>query len=785
MADAPNKLVRLLVPLVLFLLAVVLAVAVVRQKPTPASSATPSSPPAAQAIPPQTPTAQPEAQTQAQPVPVAASADNQPAPGQTVSAPAPHAPTPSAPTPSAPGPTNPPTATPALLQGLRARPVVTAQPFSMLGGLEPARGERLQLRFSPFGAGLESITLADHFDTVKRETPSVIQQQHVFPATEPKEVATPFALRDLEINGQLVSVSGITYIDQQPYRAAPCWHELAPGKFQAIIINAEDQEIVRVTRTYTLQPDSHALDFALELENLTAQPLTLRWRQFGPVDLPQDSKSYGGDKRRIRYGYLLNPAMQGGDPTVLSNDFFWWRSEILGSTDATGFAPRALPATPAADGVTNLYAGGWPNSRSFEKGYRLAWVANTNRYFGVGVHPLADPTSGPNQKLLPIDAIDRFWIPSGDPVDPMVVVLRLISPAVTIQPQQRHSTALGIYAGPLSRPEILSDPQAASMGLDGLVRYNFGGPCGFCTFPWLTGLLLVLLRVLHDYVLFDWALAIMVLVLIVRTLLHPISKWSQIRMQRFGKQMQGMAPKMKIIQEKYKGDPLKLREESAKLWREEGVNPAGMLGCIPMFLQTPIWIALYAMLYFAVELRHQPGFFGVFQALAPGYPSFLGWFLGDLAEPDRLVHFGRTLVNLPLLGPIESLNILPLLLGIVFFIQQKYLTPPTAPGTLSPEQEQTQFMMKIMMVVMFPLFMYNAPSGLAIYFLTNSTLSILESRYIRHLVEKHDLANPKKSASGGPKGEGFFARIMAKAEERKKQYEEMQKRMQKQANRKR
>jgi len=123
---------------------------------------------------------------------------------------------------------------------------------------------------------------------------------------------------------------------------------------------------------------------------------------------------------------------------------------------------------------------------------------------------------------------------------------------------------------------------------------------------------------------------------------------------------------------------------------------------------------------------------------------------------------------------------------VVFFIQQKYLTPPTAPGTLSPEQEQTQFMMKIMMVIMFPLFMYNAPSGLALYFLTNSTLSILESRYIRSHIDKYDLSNPKKGEGpGGPKGNGFFARLMAKAEERKKQYEEMQKRMQKQANRKR
>jgi len=81
----------------------------------------------------------------------------------------------------------------------------------------------------------------------------------------------------------------------------------------------------------------------------------------------------------------------------------------------------------------------------------------------------------------------------------------------------------------------------------------------------LTHFLRWYLGILHDYVLRDWGLAIIVLVLCVRTLLHPVTKFSQTSMMRFGKQMQGLAPKQKKLQEKFKDDPKKLRKNGHKL----------------------------------------------------------------------------------------------------------------------------------------------------------------------------------------------------------------------------
>jgi len=96
---------------------------------------------------------------------------------------------------------------------------------------------------------------------------------------------------------------------------------------------------------------------------------------------------------------------------------------------------------------------------------------------------------------------------------------------------------------------------------------------------------------------------------------------------------------------------------------------------------------------------------------------------------------------------------LPLLMGAVFYVQQKYMTPPTT-ATMTPEQKQQQKIMRVMMVVMFPLFLYKAPSGLTLYILTSSCIGILESRYIRRHIDEIDLNPPTGAGGGGGVGGG-------------------------------
>lgn len=651
--------------------------------------------------------------------------------------------------------------------------------FDPIGSADPKSPEEAFVEFSTLGAGVKSISLTHQSKSITDKSPTVAQHEYGYtpPVSDadprpPTVIVTPMAANAVEIDGEVVPLLGYTNDPNKGVLGSPVWRQTSPGAFEAIVLDGQSHPVARVERAYTLAAGTYDLRLVQRVINLGSAPMRVRWHQFGPVDLDQDNLSYGGDRRRVRFGYLFKPQAQGNDPTVLGDEFIWPRSTALGPQAKNG----------SYEDVRAI----WPNPTSESRGFRMVWLGLCNRYFGAALHPLVKADATPEQKVFSAAAtVDRVllhrFVPKGGGLgyDPVMIV-RTSSVEMTVAPGAAADLSMGLYAGPLSRPVIDSEPEPAAVGLGGLVVYNYGGMCGWCTFGFLTGTLLWLLRIFANYVVFDWGLAIVLLVLLVRTLLHPVTKWSQIRMARFGKQMQEMAPKQKKIQEKYKDDPDQLRKEMARLWREEGISPTGFLGCLPGFIQSPVWIALSSMLFFAFDLRHTPAFFGVFQRISGGK-----WhFLADLAEPDRFVDFGRTIFTIPLLNAaVQSINLLPVLLGVVFFIQQKYLTPPTT-TQLTPEQEQQQKMMKVLMVLMFPLMMYSAPSGLALYFICNSTLAILESRYIRSHINKYDLLNPPKRPGGGfggfggfgnkpggpgPKPGGFMDRLRQLAEQRQRE----------------
>ncbi len=627
---------------------------------------------------------------------------------------------------------------------LRVLPVTgesASKAYSRIGGVDPS-AHALEVTFSQRGAGVERISLAGYNQTLGSAEPVPAQQRWTLPTVGGGSISiVPFAAVAVEVDGQSVGV--YTATDDEGV-TQPAWTEIEPGLFQATIATAEGTPVVRLERHY--QTDGSSNDFTLvqSAENLTSEPMTVRWITFGPAQLYQESQGYGGDKRRVRFGYV-----EPGSPHfVVGGDRMKTITQIAGKRDST-------------NGLYQTNVELWPDREVNNKGLQLAWPGLTNRYFGTAVHAVAegDPTPGVAPLLTSVERVSRVLLdPAARTESPNYIMgLQLTSPQYDLPASGSTAHTLGIYSGPLDRSLITANPSAAAVMLRQLVQYTFGGPCAVCTFPWLAHILIWLLHIIHDYVAFDWALAIIILVLIVRTILHPVTKWSQIRVQRFSNQMQQMAPKQKVIQEKYKGDPKRMQAEMAKLWREEGINPAGMLGCLPMFLQTPIWIALYASLYFAIELRHQPAFFGVFQQLG-GWP-----FLADLAKPDSAISLPAAVqFQLPLMGNITSFNILPLALGVVFFIQQKYMMPPPS-ATMTPEQQTQQKIMKVMLVIMFPIFMYNAPSGLAVYFIANSVLGIIEMRYIRKHIDKHDLLTPKQREPGK---KTFMQRMMERAEQR-------------------
>lgn len=617
------------------------------------------------------------------------------------------------------------------LTGLRAvRPIDHEEDHepATLGSLDP-REHDVFLEFSTNGAGLTRITLSDVWQTAAAK----LQADTHYAALDDGDPTPPplpdeslrYLLKQQLYDGEtaipILATHSLRLFDLEQGdnegERVHTWHwsEVEPGRFETTIVNEDDEPLLHLSRQFVLG-EFGDITLKQRVRNLTSRQLGVSWRQFGPSDLEVERARYF-DPRRFRFGYLWT-GQHPDSRTVLSED-----NKLV-------LERRSV----VKEDVGEL----WPTPRTIERGYTLAWFASVSRYFTIAIHPVLDsPAHGDRTIDDRIDEIGFYRSYDRRRADDALFVY-MISPKRELPPEGELDFDIGVYAGPMDRHILSKVEPFKSLGMDQLILFQMSTWCAICTFQWLAHFLLSFLTVLHDYVLFDWGLAIIGLVICVRLLLHPITKRSQINMMRFGKQMQKMKPEIDKLQKKHKEDPKKMQQEQIRLMREHGVNPFQMLGCLPMFLQIPIWIALYAMLYFAYDIRHQPALFGIFQ-------NFWGWtFLADLSSGDHFFGEFDTPITLFNFWHLTGLNLLPIVMGVVMFIHQKYMTPPPSPN-MSDDQIQQQRIMRVMMVVMLPVLLYNAPAGLTLYILTSSIIGIIESKYVRSHVDQLDLETNAES----------------------------------------
>ncbi|MDZ4755402.1 MAG: YidC/Oxa1 family insertase periplasmic-domain containing protein [Phycisphaerae bacterium] len=641
----------------------------------------------------------------------------------------------------------PPPVTTALVARAPNGPVPDAQLPAAIGSLDP-RIHPFRIEFSATSAGIETILFADFWKSAIHRNaarahardpsnPMPPDEDRYVLATQQvlHEAARTFsvpvlAAHSVQINGASVVLFGNV------------WSEVAPGHFITEIVDTAGAPQFRIERRYDVTPGSYEFTLRQGVTNLTTAPATVRWVQYGPTDLPSHDSGYI-DVRRFHFGYLTPPDRDPSQAFVLATGQMFEQATVLKQANAADENYRARIAAGLQPDPNDYLL--WRNPDAQSRQLAMSWFGTTSRYFSLTIHPPGAGPIAPGSKAIG-STVEKVMVLSNRAplVEHQTLLTELHSGLRTVEPGTTTEFDLGVFAGPLD-PKLLGQTEPyVSLAMDQLIVYVLSSCCSFCTFAWLANILIGFLSLLHDYVVFDWALAIVVLVIVVRTLLHPLMKSSQIKMQRFGRAMSELKPELDALQKRYKGEPQKLQQEQLRLYREKHVNPAGCVGGIlPTFLQTPIWIALYAVLYFAFELRQQGAFFGVFQLLD-------GWqFLGDLSRPDNFLLFPKP-IDLQLFK-IHGVNLLPLLMGIVFFIQQKYMSPPTP--NMTPEQEQQQKIMKVMMVVLFPVMLYPAPSGLTLYILTSTCIGIIESRMVKKHIELYGLAAPPKplGKDGKPK----------------------------------
>jgi YidC/Oxa1 family membrane protein insertase len=205
----------------------------------------------------------------------------------------------------------------------------------------------------------------------------------------------------------------------------------------------------------------------------------------------------------------------------------------------------------------------------------------------------------------------------------------------------------------------------------------------------------------------NYGVSIIIITIIIRLIFLPLTIKSMGSMKEMQNKMQEIKPKIDALKEKYKDDKTKQNAELMKLYSSYGINPLSSLGgCLPLLIQLPVFIALYEVLLYSIELRQS---------------SFL-W-VKDLSEPE-------TLFTIPGIG--IPFRILPLLMGASWYLSQK-MTPTTAIGADNMQMKMMQFM-PLIFTVMF----WGLPSGLILYWTVSNILSIGQQLYVnsRSMVPK-------------------------------------------------
>jgi YidC/Oxa1 family membrane protein insertase len=438
-----------------------------------------------------------------------------------------------------------------------------------------------------------------------------------------------------------------------------------PGKTAVFIAKLPTGVIAK--KTFSLETsDIPGKDYFLRLS------LALEYTGTGNFDLS-------------RYGLFLGaaaPLYEKERPTYTG--FFWYSDSKMHFHAANDFKGGMLSSAKSVI-----------NSRDDSEG-DIEYAGVTDQFFTTVIRPVEPektPVWGKPQQVE---------LSSGGKT--LTAVRAAISlPSVSLSPGSPVTLEYRIFNGPKNNTILrkLDNAEGTGDGWGDMMQYGFFSP--------VSRVLNAILHYLHSGIskIFShesWGLSIICLTLLVRICIWPLHAKSTHSMKRMSK----LQPKMKELKEKYTDDPNKLNTEMMGLYRKYGINPLG--GCLPMFIQIPIFFGFFRMLDYAVELRDQP---------------FL-W-VSDLSQPDTLTY----VAGIPI-------NLLPIVMAATSAIQMAMM-PKTG--------DKTQQRIMMFMPLMFFFFCYNYASALALYWTTQNIFSIGQT-YLMNKIPEPELVARK---DGGKK----------------------------------
>ena len=226
----------------------------------------------------------------------------------------------------------------------------------------------------------------------------------------------------------------------------------------------------------------------------------------------------------------------------------------------------------------------------------------------------------------------------------------------------------------------------------------------------------------YDLLGHNFAIAIIVFTVLIRLITYPLT----IQQQKSAKAMQELQPQIQALQKKYAKDKEKLNQETMKLYQEAGINPLG--GCLPMLLQFPIFIGLYQVILLVMAVNPLQ-MLNLSKQIYPSLPGLVP--LLPLNEHFLWLNLGQP----------DLYYVLPILVVVTTYWQQKVMTPPSTDAQSQAMNKQ----MAIMMPVMFGYFVMISPSGLGLYWLISNLIGVAQ-----YMLVGGSKATAKASPSGSP-----------------------------------
>lgn len=565
--------------------------------------------------------------------------------------------------------------------------VTLGQVYDDIKRTDEATRYKFKVELSTLGAAIRTAELSE-FSDLKAKDPKPLKILN--PITNGKS-AYSMACESLYIvrQGQSFSSTGLAFpLDKLN------WQLVEQGQDKAVfaaelgdvkIIDGKQQmtsPLLRITRTYTVQPGSYDLISDIQYENLSSESIRVQMNLSGPAGIPHEGK-----RRDILKVFAAFDAPKGIESRFVDTPKMKKAVE-KGNYDNMKILPPADKAV-------------------------MQWAALTNKYFAAIAYPSTDTSRGlvrfETARYYPEKA--GVWYSENSS---FVMKAGAFELGAAGSANASAHLAMNLYLGPKDKKLFEQNPVYNQLQF--FQSQDFSSCCcpkGIIAplafgIIWLMKSLYMLMGPFGNY-----GIVIMFFVFVIRLLMHPLTKSGQVQMLK----MQKMQPKIQEIQRKYADNKAEMQKQMMLVYREGGVSQAMFM--VPMFLQMPIWIALWTAVSISVDLRGQ---------------GFLPFWITDLSASDAIFWF--TPITIPLLGAeINSINILPLLMGVVMYLQQK-MTPQTQAAT-SPEMAQQQKIMSVMMVGMFPVMLYNGASGVNLYIMSSIAAGVVEQYVIRkHLKEK-------------------------------------------------